>query len=358
MKNIKPEDITHYHIFNTHFRPLSYTELNSVAIKKGKILNLSFQGLMTQDILEHTTNFEPVESNFTMDFNEELKVFSLIDGGWLPLPFVNPPHFLVDSNVIINLEKLMKNPSIIGSENALLWLHMLNSSDVIINPILYAFEGKEMTTPRFSDFVECFEDSTKTIQNVLPNARVIKFSSDNYAEVYKLVKNSNEKIKTHTEFLLRINSIMYNHISKRDLHKVELEIIKIAKELKINLMTLTILATLSCLYEKNNDSYFPAARKILKLSPKFSETNAFNALSDLSAIELFIGSGAVSNETKLPRFSFCTSDKSIALFGCGLNIKNKRFGANRLTCNVTISEELFPILDEKERQELLVRLTN
>ena len=93
MTNIKPEDITHYHIFNTHFRPLSYAELNSVAIKKDKTLNLSFQGLMTEDVSEHSSDFKPVESNFTMTFNDEFKVFSLVDGGWLPLFFVNPPHF-------------------------------------------------------------------------------------------------------------------------------------------------------------------------------------------------------------------------------------------------------------------------
>ena len=56
MKNIKPEDITHYHIFNTHFRPLSYSELNSVAIKKEKTLELSFQGLMTEDISEQSSS--------------------------------------------------------------------------------------------------------------------------------------------------------------------------------------------------------------------------------------------------------------------------------------------------------------
>ncbi|HEX8636472.1 MAG TPA: hypothetical protein VF692_00305 [Pyrinomonadaceae bacterium] len=39
MKNIEPENIAHFHIFNTHFKPLSYSELNSVAIKKEKTIN-------------------------------------------------------------------------------------------------------------------------------------------------------------------------------------------------------------------------------------------------------------------------------------------------------------------------------
>jgi len=358
MKTIPPENITHYHVFNTHFKPLSYSELNSVAVKKDKTLNLSFEGLITEDISTPSPDFKNVKSNFTITFNEEFQIFSLIEDGWLPLPFVNPPHFLVDSNVIINLEKLMKNPSISSSENASWWLQLINTSDVIINPILYAFEGKEMTTPKFSDFVDCFEDSTRTIQNVLPNAKIIIFTPETYAEVYKIVKNSLEKREKHTDFLLRVNSIIYNHVSKRNLSKVELEIIKIAKGLKINLMSLTVLATLSCLYEINDSSYFPAARKILKLSPKFNETSAFNALSDLSAIELFIGTGAVSNVKELLKFAFCTSDKSIALFGCGLNLKNKSFGANGLTCNVSITKELFPILNDAERQELITRLSN
>lgn len=356
MKNIKPEDVTHYHIFNTHFRPLSYSELNSVAIKKEKNLNLSFQGLMTEDLSEHSSNFEPVKSNFTVTFNEEFQIFSLIEGGWLPLPFVNPPHFLVDSNVIINLEKIMKNPSISGSEYASWWLQMLNSSDVIINPILYAFEGKEMKTPKFSDFVDCFEDSTKTIQNVLPNAGIIKFSSESYAEVYKIVKNSIEKNEKQKEFLLEVNSLLYNHISRRNLSEVELEILNIAKRLDIKLNSLLLLITLSCLYESNDNAYFPVARKILKFSPTFNEKNAFNALSDLIAIELFVGTGAVSNKTESPKFSFCTSDKSIALFGCGLNLRNKIFGADGLTFSISIPKELFPVLDDTEREELVIRL--
>jgi hypothetical protein len=123
-------------------------------------------------------------------------------------------------------------------------------------------------------------------------------------------------------------------------------------------MSLTVLATLSCLYESNDNSYFPAARKILNFSFKFNETDAFNALSDLSAIEMFVGTGAVSNVTKLPRFAFCTSDKSIALFGCGLNLKDKKFGDGGLTCNISMTKELFPVLDDIERQELLTRLLN
>lgn len=357
MKNIKPEDITHYHCFNTHFRPLSYSELNSVAIKKEKTLNLSFQSLMTEDMSAHASDFEQIEVNVPITFNEEIQIFSLIDGGWLPLPFVNPPHFLVDSNVIINLEKLMKNPSIVGSENASWWLQMLNSSDVIINPILYAFEGKEMKTPKFSDFVDCFEDSTKTIQNVLPNAGIIKFSSENYATVYKIVKNSIEKNEKQKEFLLEVNSLLYNHISRRNLFEVELKILNIAKRLDIKLNSLLLLITLSCLYESNDNLYFPVARNILKFSPtKFNEKIAFNALSDLTAIELFVGSGAVSNKPESPRFSFCTSDKSIALFGCGLNFKNGRVGVDGLTFTISITKELFPILDDTERQELLDRL--
>lgn len=356
MKNIKPEDITHYHIFNTHFRPLSYSELNSVAIKKEKNLNLSFQGLMTEDISEHYSNFEPVESNFTMTFNEDFKVFSLIDGGWLPLPFVNPPHFLVDSNVIINLEKSIKNSLNSGSKAALWWLQMLNSPEVIINPILYAFEGKERTTPKFSDFVDCFEDSTKTIQNVLPNAGIIKFSSETYTKVYKIVKDSIEKREKQKQFLLDVNSLLYNHISRRNLSEVEIEILNTAKRLDIKLNSLLLLITLSCLYESNDNSYFQVARNILKFSSTFDEKIAFNALSDLIAIELFVGTGAVSNKTESPKFSFCTSDKSIALFGCGLNLRNKIFGADGLTFSISITKELFPVLDDTEREELVIRL--
>ena len=267
-----------------------------------------------------------------------------------------PRIFLVDSNVVINLEKLMKNPSIMDSENALYWLQMLNSSDVVINPILYAFEGKEMKTPKFSDFVDYIEDSTKTIQNVLPNAGIIRFSSENYAEVYKIVKNSFEKNEKQKEFLLEIDSLLYNHISRRNLSEVELEILSIAKRFDVKLNSLLLLITLSCLYESNDDSYFPVARKILNFSPKFNEKIAFNALSDLIAIELFVGSGAVSNKTELPRFSFCTSDKSIALFGCELNLRNKIVDADGLTFSVSITKELFPVLDDTEREELVVRL--
>ena len=231
-----------------------------------------------------------------MTFNEEFKVFSLIEGGWLPLPFVNPPHFLVDSNVIINLEKLMKDPSITGSEYASWWLQMLNSSDVIINPILYAFEGKDRTTPKFFDLVDYFEDSTKTIQNVLPNAGIIKHSSESYAKVYKIVKNSIEKNEKQIGFLFEVNSLLYNHISRRNLSEVELEILNIAKRLDIKLNSLLLLITLSCLYESNDNSYFQVARNILKFSSTYDEKIAFNALSDLIAIELFVGTGAISNK--------------------------------------------------------------
>lgn len=355
MDIIDPKNITHYHIFDTHYKPLSYSDLLSVVVGREKTLNLSFEGAITKDLTVAPSDYVKVE--LPIIFNEEVNIFSLIDGGWLPLPFVNPPHFLIDSNVIINLEKIKKNLHKFDSDYAGWWLQILNSSDVIINPILYAFEGKECKTPKLNDFIDYFEDSIKTIQKVLPNARLITFNSETYTEVYKIIENSVEKREKQTEFLLKINPLLINHISSRDLLKVESEILNIAKSLNIKLMSLTVLATLSCLYEANDNSNFQTARKILKFSPKFNEAQAFNALSDLGAVELFAGTSAVSNVGNLPQLSFCTCDKAIALFCCAINLRNKQVGKNGLSFNISATKELFPVLNINEIQELVNRLS-
>ncbi len=79
------------------------------------------------------------------------------------------------------------------------------------------------------------------------------------------------------------------------------------------------------------------ARLVLKSSPDYSEGDAFNAMLDLTALDILIR--GIAN---LPdrRMQLCTGDKGLALFWCGVQASDFRveggFCRYSLTPNLAI----------------------
>src|SRR5689334_18059522 len=80
-------------------------------------------------------------------FGEPVSVFGLIDGGWLPLPFVDPAKFLADRNVVVALAQIRRKVARADLDHTDWWFQFFKGRSIEINPALYALEGNNRRTP-------------------------------------------------------------------------------------------------------------------------------------------------------------------------------------------------------------------
>ncbi len=352
-----------------------------VTMNTGEIVDVvpkQFEPLLYEDLLLKESNYElkfkaeSIEINkngeitkhdegkvkTTIEFEQNLPIYSLVQGGWLPPPFVRPRNLLVDRNVVSNIKKITQESSQQRIQDLNWWLEMVENDDLVINPILYAIEGDKRRFPTLDEFKESFEEAVAEIKKVFPKAKLIPFTDETYPLVFAELSLIFERRKKEAKFLVKVAPLIFQRVSDSRLPQTESKILEIAKVEGLDLKSLPVLAVLSCLYENNDGSYFQTARKIIKPKSNYTEENAYNTLADLNALEMFVGSGALSKSaTEFPPFAFTTCDKPIALFGCGLGFNKNEFGENGLNTHISIKEQLFPRLSGIEREQLAERLS-
>ena len=112
-----------------------------------------------------------------VNFHQPPSIFALVEGGWLPPPFVIPANFLVDRNVVSNIVKItggVKNPELIHTD---WWLSFFDKADFVINPVLYALEGDRQRLPSFEEFCRSFDRASEEIVKKFPSVRLFLANS-------------------------------------------------------------------------------------------------------------------------------------------------------------------------------------
>ena len=335
------------------FEPLSYIELASDAVEKSKTYKM--EGIV--DSIEITgSNPQSGEAKFSavINFHRSASIYALVEGGWLPPPFVIPPNLLVDRNVVQYLAQITRGNKRSDLQDTNWWLNLITDNNLLINPVLYALEGSERRTPSFDEFCRSFKEASLKIAAQLPNAKLITYESEHYKAAYEVIIALGERHKRESDFLVRVAPVIASPVADSKLREVEAFILQAVEDLSLEKKSLAVIAALSCLYQKRDGSGFLTARRILKPRPNgmYTPQDAHNALADLRSLELFIGSLGFTHDP----FALCTCDKAIALFWCGLAPYGFEWKDNNFSFNVTLSEHLFPRLQDSEHEELAERL--
>lgn len=339
-------------ILPKRFKPLSYAELASDDIKNSK--TYEFEGVADSIEIIGSDKKPGTEFSVTINFHRPASIYALVEGGWLPPPFVNPPNLFVDRNVVQYMAQIArgsKRPDLLDTD---WWLNLVTDSSLLINPVLFALEGNKRRTPSFEEFCLAFEEASLKISNQLPDAKLIKYEAIHYKAAYQTLTDLDERHKRESDFLVRVAPVIASSVADLKLREVESFILQTVKDLSLDRKSLAVIAALSCLYQRRDGSGFLTARRILKPRPngKYTPEDAHNALADLRSLELFIGSLGFRHDP----FALCTCDKAIALFWCGLAPDGFEWKDDNFSFNVTLSEHLFPRLQESDRKELAERL--
>ncbi len=224
---------------------------------------------------------------------------------------------------------------------------------ILINPVLYAFEGCNQRTPSFGEFLSALDEGAAEIRSFFPKANLVEFEPKYYEAIYAVVTDSLQRQKAEVEFLTATAPKVVDRVRTSRLEEIESQILDAAKKLKLKVRSLCVLAMLSCLYENPNGLGFKAARRIIKPKKAYFPQMAYNAVCDLRALEFFLAGLGMQREP----FSLCTCDKALAAFWCGLNANTANWDTNgKFGFNVSIGEQLFPRLSPHAVKELAERI--
>jgi hypothetical protein len=331
------------------FHPLAFSELfpsNNIYEINAKV-----------EAGDATINGEVIEEEstltFPINFHSDISIYVLVPDGWLPITFLNSNWLVPDRNFISSIIQIRSNLSNSNTKAKKWWLDFHKNSDLTINPILYAFEGNKKRKPTYNEFCNSFDKAVKELTEYFPQSKIISYHNKKYYKAgYAVLEEMSAKQNDEIKFIVETAPLISNPCSDKQVIKIQEKIDEIAY--KCNLLGNSFLyyLVISCLYERNDNIYFKAARKVLKPNSNYTEVDAYNTISDINALNLFIQSWSIFKKP----YPICTCDKGLVAFWSGLNPIKIASQNKKIDIEFKINECLFPRLNEKQRQSLADRI--
>ncbi|MDK9705556.1 MAG: hypothetical protein OEL83_00780 [Desulforhopalus sp.] len=331
---------------------------------KAEVIPCSIKPLTYEDIITENTRYpmqmsakegsvkingEVLEKDrkidFKIQFNEEITIYVLELGGWLPFSFANYKNMLPDRNVISSIKQIKSNKLRDNTKATDWWLKSYKESDLTINPLLYAFEGQYQRFPNYIEFCKSFNEASAELKEYFPKAKIIGYPSEEiYQKVYQLLIEVSEQNISEQEFLLCAAPLVANRVSDKELNDTQNAIDDLAEKYGILGESLLYYLIVSCLYDPKDGSGYLPARRIVKPKENYTKEMAYNAIADVNAITFFIQS------LSLPKLMMpvCTCDKPLAAFWAAINPFERTVQNRKINVEFQLTKHLFPRLNPKE----------
>lgn len=295
----------------------------------------------------NSTSFE-----LTIQFDSPVTVFVLQMGGWAPPPLASASNLFIDRNIAADLKVMQTTPAHAALDPQRTWLNALNSPGLHLSPAVAAAEGSARRFPTFAEFLDEVESISASIAACLPSAAQATFSREGLQSVYAMFADRWSKATSEQAFLLSAAPVVADRVAKRDLPRVERQVLDIASELRLKRTSMPVVAVLSCLYEDNGTSALQIGRRVIKPRHGFNGLDAHNALSDIHALEFLATADVAANGSA----GLCTRDLGLTGLWVGLRIERGDPVARPYSVRSTPQPILFPRLPPNELPHLIRRL--
>jgi hypothetical protein len=287
-----------------------------------------------------------------LQFEHKPNVWVLLLGGWLPLPFASTDILLIDKNVRSTLSKL-QNATESTRVDDRWWLEFLNRPTPKLNPALCAIEGRWRTAPTYGQFCAELEEVTFFLESILPHAKVIRQRPMDLVKVYEVLTSQMPRYERETSFLLQACPLVAARVKAGREMAVEAQIFSAAENSGVERQSLCCLAALSVLYEPINGNKPLIGRGVLKPKTQYSSEDAFNALTDIHALEFLAASYALQGNLTT---GLCTRDKYLVAFWVNLDVQSPAFEGKTFRAVYAPKASLFPRLNANDGLALIRRL--
>lgn len=333
-------------IVPTYFHPLGLAEISALPTSGQSEIVLTVEGKNAVVDGKPTDGSAQVKSR--IKFLKPPSVYTLVQAGWLPPPFVSPPRFLVDRNVVVALRKLRQGKGV-QNDFTLQWWTGLVPQGATFNPLPYAIEGSQRRRPTKAEFKSAYDEGARELYSAFPNSEIVQFDGDAYDAAYSIVEAFRARTESEVRFLLNTCPIVRDRLPVGAESDVRDRVFQVADSCCVSRTSLAVLSVLSCLYESPNGIPPAIGRAIVKPTACYTERDAFNALSDLRHIEL---AAAIYTIFAQEAFSLCTCDKALAMLWCALSLRGTLIPNDGINFKFELTRELFSRLDQTQLTEL------
>jgi hypothetical protein len=291
--------------------------------------------------------------SFEMTFPRIPCVYALVEGGWLPPALLKSQRLILDKNIMSTLARPVDASAPEYAHGIEWWIGREEGAELILNPVLCALEPESRAEPSLQQFAHACDGAAEFLSTRLPRAKIVTYSKAHVEAAYTLVSDFAGRRRLEIQFLMEVAPRLTRRCEAVNLMQLEEQILATADSLGITGKSLTVLAALSCLYERADGGGLLAARQILRPSVSYSAENAYNALSDLRIIEIQISSFGLGEPTN----HVCTRDVGIAGLWCMLGARGAKWAqSGGLVMNFSVGADLFERLHPDKLPGLISRL--
>lgn len=296
-------------------------------IWNGKIVDRNFGDTSVKLYLNA---FSPeLDSHFTS------KAIGLVRGGWLPSALAatrDNSAVILDRNVIGTITHYLEAGAPRGRKPD--FLELFAGRPILISPVICALEGNGRCLPDHVDAISQLMEVGNKLRRALPDARVLD-APEIAARLGLFIDGYREQIERGQGFLLEL-APQLSPVGKARRSAFWANVMDAADRHGVPRRSLLVLAVLSAGLMPNGSC---PARSVLKPSPVYSGGDAFNAMLDLTALDVLIR--GIAN---LPdhRIQLCTGDKGLALFWCGIQASDFRVEGASCIYSLTPNHAVLP----------------
>lgn len=292
-------------------RPRTYEELADAKLHTGITIPLEmYNGRIVETDVEgvDATKYAHITATLVSPFTA--KAIGLVRGGWLPSALAATRETAVvlpDRNIITEISGRFDGGKKIGRDPD--FLDLFAGDPVRINPMLFAMEGNGRSLPAPEAARAQLEEAVRKLRKALP-AATLMVGPKSIDGLMGLIDDVRPGLARKQTFLRRVAPILSAPVARRDVDRRWEEILDAATEIGVVRASLVVLAVLSTLVNPGRC----AAKSLLKFHAGYSDADAYNALSDIQALDLLLYSLALFPDMHT---QLCTADRNLALFWVG-----------------------------------------
>ncbi|MGY3609703.1 MULTISPECIES: hypothetical protein [unclassified Bradyrhizobium] len=310
-------------------KPRSYEELDAAKLHQavtiplemynGRILETDVEGV---DLSKYAHITAMLESPFTA------QAIGLVRGGWLPSVLAATRDNAVvfpDRNIISELSGRFAGGHTVGREPD--FLDLFAGSQVKINPTLAAMEGngRALSTP--DEAREQLDEAVAKLKSACHKRLMV--GPDSLKGLLGLIEDMRPGLERNQARLKALAPSLCKPTARREIDARWNTVLEAADAHQVPRSSLLVLALLSALV---HPTVRCASKRLLKLHDSYTDGDAYNALSDLRALELLLYALAF-----FPDFEaqICTKDRQLALFWVGAGAHDIKRAGVGIRCSLT-----------------------
>lgn len=244
------------------------------------------------------------------------QAIGLVRGGWLPSALAATRDNAVifpDRNILTEIAGRFAGGQTVRRDPD--FLDLFAGTKVKINPVIAAMEGNRRAVPTPDEMRAQLEEAVDKLKRALPQATLM-VGSESLKGSVRLIEGIRPSLERQQALLKALAPSLCKPIAQSNMDAAWDAVMEAADAHQVPRSSLLILALLSALVHPRGQC---AAKRLLKMHDSYSDADAYNALSDLRALELLLHALAF-----FPDFEthICTKDRQLALFWVGAGAHN------------------------------------